>query len=196
MAAIHHQPWCMDDVDGSGSQGRTKGQTVEFRVPWIPKAVKIGGEWAEHFCVKAAVDGYVDPTDPTHSEIVVGNTGHSRTSTPPTWPSARRRSERTTGFAVTNRLSHLSTFLTAVDQDSPLCRITSAMHGCGSCRARRQRFHSHMRQLAGDPIEGNRFEQEFERLARHPPPMLSLTSLVIPEETADCDAPQVVWGRT
>ena len=48
--------------------------------------------------------------------------------------------------------------------------------------------------LADDPIEGPRFAAEFETLARRPPPLLSLTALVVPREKGDGDAPRVVWG--
>jgi M6 family metalloprotease-like protein len=175
-------------------QDIAKGQTVEFRVPWTPQSVKVGGQIAEHFCVKAEVERYVDPSDPTHSEIVIGNnwaqSNFDTTEVAHGSPSERR----TTGFSITNRLPRAATYLTAIDQDSALCRIYIGHAWLRLPPGEDAMVELGYESLAGDPIYGSSFDHEFETLARRPPPLLSLTSLVVPEEADNWISPRVVWG--
>ena len=186
-------PWT--NLPDPPRQDIPKSKTVEFHVKWTPPAsVKVGAESAEHFCVKADVDRYVDPSDPTHSEIVIGNnwaqSNFDSTEVAHGSPSERR----TTAVAVTNRLARTATYLTVADQDSPLLRtyIGNAWLRLepGETAAVELAYES----LAGDPLLGNMFEQEFEALGRKPPPMLSLTSLVLSDPPDGWISPQVVWG--
>ena len=175
-------------------QDIAKGQTVEFRVPWTPKTMKIGGDTVEHFCVKADIERYVDPSDPSHDEIVIGNnwaqSNFDTTAVSHESPSERR----TTGVAITNHLPREATFLTVADMDSALCRIY-----LGNAWLRLQPAGTAMvelgyESLAGDPLHGAMFAQQFEKLARGPAPLLSLTSLVLPEPDDQWTSPQTVWG--
>ena len=72
VAAVHDEPGTWNVLPAPPRLDIGKSKTVEFRVPWTPpKAVYVAGQSADHFCVKADVDVYVDPSDPAHNEIVV-----------------------------------------------------------------------------------------------------------------------------
>jgi hypothetical protein len=172
-----------------------KGKTVAFHVPWTPpKAVYVAGQSADHFCVKADVERYVDPSDPAHNEIVVANNWAQSNFDSTDLVHGSPAERRTTGFTIANRLPHAATYLTVADLDRALCRIylgnAWVRLGAGAAADVELAYES----LADDPIEGQRFAAEFETLARRPPPLLSLTALVVPREKGDGDAPRVVWG--
>ena len=171
-----------------------KGKTVEFRVPWTPpKSVIVAGKEAEHFCVRVDIDRYVDPSDPTHSEIVVGNnwaqSNFDSTEVAHGSPSERR----STGVVVTNRLAREATYLTAVDQDHALLRVYLGNAWLRLPPGETAVVDVDYESLAGDPLHGAQFAREFELLARRPPPMLSLSALVVPEDQG-WTTPRTVWG--
>ena len=47
--------------------------------------MKIGDDTVEHFCVKADIERYVDPSDPSHDEIVIGNNWAQSHGDSPVW---------------------------------------------------------------------------------------------------------------
>ena len=138
--------------------------SATFAVEWTPPgSLQIDGKEVEHFCIKVDIDRYVDPTDPSGSEIVIHNnwaqsnfdTGRVAHGSP---------SERlTTAVTATNKLADPALHATILDQSNPHFRayVDHAWQRIDpSATVVWQLAHE---SLAGDPIFGDDFEAEFAR---------------------------------
>jgi len=135
-----------------------------FAIEWTPPAsFQVAGKEVEHFCVRVDIDRYVDPTDPSGSEIVIhdnwaqsnfdtGRVAHGS-------PSERLR----TAVTTTNKLAVPALHATILNQSSPHFRayVDHAWQRIdpGATVAWELAHES----LAGDPIFGEDFEAEFGR---------------------------------
>ncbi|MBA2520938.1 MAG: hypothetical protein H0V24_14845, partial [Chloroflexia bacterium] len=171
------------------------GATVTFQTEWdIPAGLKINDIEVEHFCVKASIEAFVDPLDPSHNEIVISNnwaqsnfntTGVSHGS-----PSERRW----TGLSMTNQLDTAAIYLTVPEQDSDHFRAYVGQAwlrlGAGETKMVEVAYES----LAGDPEHGAAFDLAFREHQFEQPARLAFTSFLMPPGEPGCAAPVVQWG--
>ncbi|WP_327107238.1 hypothetical protein [Nonomuraea glycinis] len=166
---------------------------VVFPVSWnVPTTV--GGVPAWHFCVRADVTAYVDPTDPAHSEIVVhdnwAQSNFDRVFSFIGSPSSRRR----TGVDITNSLADPAIYRTVANQSSAFFRtyIGNAWLHLEPGETHRTEFM--YESLAGDPIHDAAFMDAFsisegEGLSN----VASLTTSVVGPGD-DCAVAHQWWG--
>ena len=182
-------------LDDPPRQNVPRGATIEFRTSWsVPAALQLGNIEVNHFCVKAKIDRYVDPREPSHSEIVVANneaqSNFNSTAVGHGSPSDRR----VTGVSITNPLPRRATYLTRVQQDSPNFRAY-----LGSAWLRLEPGETRMidfayESLAGDPVYGDAFKTAFEQSEQLPPSLMAVMSWLVPSGETFCPTPHIVWG--
>ncbi|MFD9005035.1 hypothetical protein ACFV0T_29465 [Streptomyces sp. NPDC059582] len=171
------------------------GAQVEFRAQWqVPASLQVDGMEVEHFCVKADIAAYVDPLDPSHSEIVVYNnsaqSNFNSTAVSTGSPSTRCR----TGITVTNTLAHPATFTHAAEQTSPYFR-TYVGNAWLHLKPNETRMVEVLYEsLAGDPVHGAEFDQAFAAEEGLAPNQVGLTSFVVPPELHRCRTSHPWWG--
>ncbi|HJT58574.1 MAG TPA: hypothetical protein VJ761_18850 [Ktedonobacteraceae bacterium] len=171
------------------------GATTEFRVDWqVPQNLQIEGVDVNHFCVRAEIDRYIDPRDPSRNEIVISNNWAQSNFDSTNVASGSPSERRNTGIIVTNRLTRPTTFLTVVEQTSPYFRAYLGNAWLRLQPGQTRLVNVSYESLAGDPIHGEVFEREFERIAHEPPNNLSFTTLVAPPERRRCSTPRIEWG--
>ncbi|TAK60539.1 hypothetical protein [Methylobacter sp.] len=166
----------------------------EFIVQWtLPPSVQVGGIEAEHFCVRADVDRYIDPKDPAGSEIVVyNNWAQSNFSTDATGhgsPSERK----STAVSATNLLRVRVMHRTLIEQTSEYFR-TYVDHAWRRLGPRQTDVTQvSYESLAGDPLHDRDFQIAFrEAQDRGLVNDLTARTFVMPERVF-C-GPQERWG--
>jgi hypothetical protein len=169
-----------------------KGST-KFALGWpIPPSVKVGDVEADHFCVRVEIDRYLDAAHPEHQEIVVFD-NWAQSNFDSGLVSFGSPSERISTVATAaNPLDRDATFLFTGDQSSEWYRVYVGNAWLrlppGEGRAIELAYES----LAGDPVHGEAFDRNLERITtsvNH----VAVTSWLVPEGT-ECDTPREWWG--
>jgi len=166
-----------------------------FRATWdVPSSLQLEDIEVEHFCVKVDVGAYVDPLDPTHSEIVIFNnwaqSNFNSTNVPFGSPSERH----VTGVAMSNKLPRTTLYRTVVEQDGRHFRTY-----LGNAWLRLRPGETRMvdlayESLAGDPVHGSEFDADFGEKGFERPEHVSLTSQIVPDDPRCCHSPRIWWG--
>lgn len=136
--------------------------TGTFTVPWTPPAnLAIDDVPVEHFCIRVDVDRYVDPTDPSGSEIVIFNNWAQSNFMTSAVGHGSPSERRATVVRSTNKLPDGAIHHTIVEQTSEHFRAfvdhSWKWLAPGESTSTTLAFES----LAGDPIRGRAFEREF-----------------------------------
>lgn len=168
--------------------------TREFIVSWnLSGSVKVGTDEAEHFCVRADVDRYIDPTDPSGSEIVVYNNWAQSNFSTDAVGHASPSDRKSTILTATNVLRRRAMHRTLVEQTSPYFR-TYVDHAWRRLTPRQSDVTQlSYESLAGDPLQDNVFRIAFREAQDHGLVNdLSARTFVMPERIFD--GPQERWG--
>jgi len=168
--------------------------TVTFTQDWdVPADLKIDGVGVEHFCVRASVDAYVDPSDPSNNEIVVFNNWAQSNFDTTTVSESSPSERRWTGISITNALPSRATYLTLAEQNNDLFRLyignAWVSLPAGASRAMPIGYES----LAGDAQKGSEFERIYGR-GMEAPNKVSFNSFVARENPNHCSSKELVWG--
>ena len=166
----------------------------EFVVNWnLPASVKVGDAEAEHFCVRADVDRYVDPTDPSGSEIVIFNNWAQSNFSTDAVGHASPSERRSTAVTATNVLRTRAMHRTLVEQTSEFFRTYVDHHWRRLAPRQSDVTQMSYESLAGDPLGDNAFRIAFrEAQDRGLVNDLSARTYVMPERIFD--GPQERWG--
>ena len=167
---------------------------VTFTQDWdVPAEMKVDDIEVEHFCVKASIDAFVDPRDPSHNEIVVfDNWAQSNFDT--TTISDGSPSERHwTGLTVTNTLPQRATFLTVAEQDNDFFRVYVGNAWLRLPPGQTRMIEAGYESLAGDEVRGGDFERAFAD-GMEAPNRASFNSFVVRDDPSHCSSKEVVWG--
>jgi hypothetical protein len=168
---------------------------VQFDQDWdVPAELKVNDIEVEHFCVKASVDAYVDPLDPTNSEIVIFNKWAQSNFDSTTVANGSPSDRRWTGVSVSNTIGTRATYLTVPEQDSDHFRIYIGNAWVQVAAGETRMVEVGYESLAGDPVFGHAFELAFRQGVFERPNRLSLNSFIMREDPAPCTSPAVVWG--
>jgi hypothetical protein len=136
--------------------------TRTFTIPWTPPAsVTIEGTEVEHFCIRVDVDRYVDPTDPSGSEIVIFNNWAQSNFMTSAVGHGSPSERRDTVVRTTNKLPEGAIHHMLIEQSSEYFRAfldhSWKRLAPGETASTTLAFES----LAGDPAHGRAFEREF-----------------------------------
>lgn len=168
--------------------------TVTFTQDWdVPADLKVADIDVEHFCVKASVDAYVDPGDPSSSEIVIFNNWAQSNFDTTTVSEGSPSERRWTGVGVTNTLPDLATYLTLAEQDNDYFRIYIGNAWVRLAAGETRMVQVGYESLAGDAQKGGDFEHIFGR-GMEVPDKVSFNSFVVRENPAHCSSKELVWG--
>jgi hypothetical protein len=168
--------------------------TVTFTQDWdVPADLKVDEIDVEHFCVKASVDAYVDPTDASNSEIVIFNNWAQSNFDTTTVSEGSPSERRWTGVGVTNTLSDLATYLTVAEQDNDLFRIYIGHAWVRLPAGQTRMVQVGYESLAGDAQRGGDFERAYGR-GMEAPNRVSFNSFVVRENPTHCSSKETVWG--
>jgi M6 family metalloprotease-like protein len=171
------------------------GQQKEFVTNWdLPASVKIGDVEVNHFCIRADIDRYVDPTDPAQNEIVIHNNWAQSNFDMNSVGSGSPPDRVRTGLSMTNGLTRPATYLLDVIQDSQHFRVF-----IGNAWLQLEPDESRMvelayESLAGDPIHGRKFDEEFAERGLRDINRVSVSSFVLPADAMVCRSPRLWWG--
>jgi hypothetical protein len=157
--------------------------------------MKVDDIEVEHFCVKASIDAFVDPRDPSNNEIVVFNNWAQSNFDTTTVTEGSPSERRWTGLSVTNTLPQRATYLTIAEQDNDFFRLY-----VGNAWLRLPPGHVRMveaayESLAGDAEKGADFERAFIE-GMEAPNKVSFNSFVVRENPAHCSSREIVWGAS
>lgn len=186
-------PW--NTLPSPPTQAIPARSSRDFFVSWpLDASVQLDGKEAEHFCVRVDVDRYIDPLDPSGSEIVIHNNwAQSNFSTSAVGhgsPSERR----TTIVNATNALRVPAVHRTVVEQSSAHFRafVDHAWRRLdpGETDVTELSYES----LAGDPLHQRDFDIAF-RQSRDRGLVNDLTArTVIMPELPNRNGPLERWG--
>lgn len=170
--------------------------SATFEVDWdVPGSVTVpdaagNSVQAEHFCVRVDIDRYVDPLDPTGSEIVVHNnwaqSNFSTTMTAQASPSSRE----STAIVAANPFPTRALHRHVVEQTGQEFRLflDQGWHvtDAGATTASRLAYES----FAGDPRRGPEYARFFEESGGEGVASdVSVRTFVLPEGTNDTGIP-------
>ena len=168
--------------------------TVTFTQDWdVPADLKVADIEVEHFCVKANVDAYVDPSDPSNNEIVIFNNWAQSNFDTTTVSEGSPSERRWTGVSVTNVLPERATYLTLAEQDNDYFRIYVGNAWVRLPAGETRMVEVGYESLAGDAQKGSEFEHIFGR-GMEAPNKVSFNSLVVRENPTHCSSKEVLWG--
>ena len=171
------------------------GEQKEFVTDWdVPASVRIGDVEVEHFCIRADIDRYVDPTDPVASEIVVHNNWAQSNFDTNAVASGSPSDRIATVALVANGLDREATYLVDAVQDSRHFRVYLGHVWLrlqpGEARPVALAYET----LAGDPQHGAAFAEEFGERGLRDIDRVSITSFILPAEEMACRSPRLWWG--
>lgn len=185
-------PW--KQLPNPPTQAIPANATREFVVSLpLPASVKVGDAEAEHFCVRADVDRYVDPTDPSGSEIVVFNNWAQSNFSTDAVGHASPSERRSTAVTATNVLRRRAMHRTLIEQTSEYFRTYIDHHWRRLAPRQSDVTHMSYESLAGDPLQNRAFRIAFrEAQDRGLVNDVSARTFVMPERIFD--GPQERWG--
>jgi M6 family metalloprotease-like protein len=171
------------------------GEQKDFVTNWeVPASFKIGDVEVEHFCIRADIDRYVDPTDPSASEIVLHNnwaqSNFDTNAVASGSPSDRIR----TGVSLRNGLGRTATYLVDAVQDSRHFRIFIGSAWLRLAPDETRMVELAYETLAGDPVHGGAFAKEFGEHGLRDIDRVSVSSFLLPAEGMACRSPRLWWG--
>jgi M6 family metalloprotease-like protein len=168
--------------------------TVTFTQDWnVPAELKVDDIEVEHFCVKASVDAYVDPSDPSNSEIVIFNNWAQSNFDTATVGESSPSERRWTGVGVTNTLPDRSTYLTLAEQDNDYFRIYVGNAWVRLPAGQTRMVEVGYESLAGDAQKAGDFERIYGR-GMEAPNKVSFNSFVVRENPTHCSSRELIWG--
>jgi hypothetical protein len=157
--------------------------------------MKIEDIEVEHFCVKASIDAYVDPKDPSNNEIVVFNNWAQSNFDTTTVSDGSPSDRRWTGLSLTNTLPQRATYLTVAEQDNDFFRLYIGNAWLRLAAGQSRMVEAGYESLAGDADKGAAFERAFSH-GMEAPNKVSFNSFVVREDPSHCSSKAVVWGAS
>lgn len=138
--------------------------TREFAADWnLPALVTVGDTEAKHFCVRVDVARYVDPIDPSGSEIVVHNNWAQSNFSTDAAAHGSPSDRRVTSVTATNVLPVAAIHRTLVEQSSPHFRAF-VDHAWRRLEPRQTDVTQiSYESLAGDPLHDRDFQTAFRQ---------------------------------
>jgi hypothetical protein len=169
--------------------------SATFAIDWnVPASMTVNKIEVEHFCVRVTIDRYVDPFNPSQSEIViVDNWAQSNFDTQDVdhgSPSARRW----TAVTVSNPTFSEATYRVLPASDSEHFRVFVGHAWLQLRRDETRAVPVAYESLAGDPVQGDAFDRAFREGAFEQPAQISFNAFVIPPDADQCASASVVWG--
>lgn len=157
-------PGAWTDLALPPTQAIAAHATGTFTLAWTPPAsLTIDDKEVEHFCVRVDVDRYVDPTDPSGSEIVVFNNWAQSNFTTSAVGHGSPSERRETLVRTTNKLPEGAIHHTLIEQSNEHFRAfvdhSWKWLAPGETASTTLAFES----LAGDPVGGRAFDREFRQ---------------------------------
>jgi hypothetical protein len=186
-------PW--NSLPNPPTQPIPAHNTREFVLNWsVPASIQVGGVEAEHFCVRADVDRYVDPTDPTGSEIVVYNNWAQSNFTTDAVAHSSPSERRATAVTATNIFPRRAIHSTLIEQTSEYFR-TYVDHAWRRLRPRQTDVtRIWYESLAGDPLGDHHFQAAFREASRERGLMNDLTARGFLKPDRRFDGSRERWG--
>ncbi|MDQ3870812.1 MAG: hypothetical protein M3301_04245, partial [Chloroflexota bacterium] len=137
--------------------------TRAFTMDWTPPAsLQVDGKEVEHFCVRVDIDRYIDPSDPSGSEIVIFNNWAQSNFDTSAVGHGSPSDRRSTALIVTNKLPDRAIHRTVLDQSSPHFRAYVDRGWVRIDPGETTTTELSYESLAGDPIFGAEFRSAFE----------------------------------
>lgn len=186
-------PW--NPLPNPPTQAIPAHSTREFSLDWnIPASIQIGGVEVEHFCVRVDIDRYVDPTDPTGSEIVVHNNWAQSNFATDTVAHASPSERRSTAVTATNILARGALHSTLIEQTSDYFRayVDHSWRRLDPNQTDTTRIWYET--LAGDPIGDRDFQLAFRQASPERGLANNLTARAIILPDREFDGSRERWG--
>jgi M6 family metalloprotease-like protein len=165
-----------------------------FTLEWTPPAsIQLADKEVEHFCIRADIDRYVDPTDPAGNELNVGDNWAQSNFTTSAVGSASPSERRQTVLTATNVLKVSAIHETQLEQSSEHFRsyVEHAWQRLapGETGVNGLWFES----LAGDPVHDSAFQDAMHRSENRPIlNNLSARAVIFPEKKRNNSVSR--WG--
>jgi len=166
-----------------------------FEAGWdVPGSLQVAGKEVEHFCVRVAVDRFVNPLDASQDEIVVHN-NWAQSNFDTKVVAHGSPSDRTwTGLGISNPLNDAAVYLTIPEQDGRFFRAYVGNEWLNIGPKETRMVEIGYESLSGDPVYGPEFEKAFESGHFERPTRLAFNSFVVAETSQGCSAPELQWG--